>query len=89
MATGSLAVYTKAVVPLNCGANDSNEVLEGIYRMPLPPDAQIERLALEVNGMIQEGAFVARDRAAAIWKGVIHNAAPEKPARPANAPTTE
>lgn len=63
-------------------ANDSNEVLEGIYRMPLPPDAQIERLALEVNGMIQEGAFVARDRAAAIWRGVIHNAAPATPAEP-------
>jgi len=63
-------------------ANDSGEELEGIYRMPLPPDAQIERLALEVNGMIEEGSFVARDRAAAIWKGVIHHAAPQTKAEP-------
>ncbi len=58
-------------------ANDSNDELEGIYRMPLPPDAQIERLALEVNGKLEEGAFVARDRAKAIWGGVIQHAAPQ------------
>jgi hypothetical protein len=56
--------------------NDTADVLEGIYRFPLPPDAQIERLALEVNGKLEDGAFVDRDRAAAIWRGVIHNAAP-------------
>jgi hypothetical protein len=52
-------------------SNESNEVLEGIYRFPLPPDAQIERLALEVDGKFEEGAFVDRDRAAAIWRGAI------------------
>jgi hypothetical protein len=57
--------------------NDSDDELEGIYRMPLPPDARIERLALEVNGKLEEGAFVARDRAKAIWGGVIHHAAPQ------------
>jgi ferric-dicitrate binding protein FerR (iron transport regulator) len=31
-------------------ANDTDDELEGIYRFPLPPGAQIERLALEVDG---------------------------------------
>ena len=57
--------------------NNTNKVLEGIYRFPLPPDAKIERLALEVNGKMEEGAFVDRDRAAAIWRGAIVNAAPQ------------
>lgn len=58
-------------------ANSSTEVLEGIYRFPLPPDAQIERLALEVDGKWEEGAFVDRERASAIWRGSIVNAAPQ------------
>jgi ferric-dicitrate binding protein FerR (iron transport regulator)/tetratricopeptide (TPR) repeat protein len=59
--------------------NDTGEVLEGIYRFPLPPDAKIERLALEVDGKMVEGAFVDRDRAAAIWRGAIVHAAPQAP----------
>jgi hypothetical protein len=58
--------------------NQTDEVLEGIYRFPLPPDAQIERLALDVDGKLEEGAFVDRDRAAAIWRGAIVNAAPKQ-----------
>ena len=58
--------------------NDSPTALEGVYRFPLPPDARIERLALDVNGAMEEGAFVAKDRAARIWKGVIQKAAPRK-----------
>ncbi|HMF41549.1 MAG TPA: VIT domain-containing protein [Polyangia bacterium] len=60
-------------------SNDTGEVLEGIYRFPLPPDAKIERLALEVDGRMVEGAFVDRDRAAAIWRGAIAHAAPQMP----------
>ncbi len=56
--------------------NSSDDVLEGIYRFPIPADAKIERLALEVDGKLAEGAFVDRDRAAAIWRGAIVNAAP-------------
>lgn len=55
-------------------SNTTDDVLEGIFRFPLPPDAQIERLALEVDGVMEEGAFVDRDRAAAIWRGAIVNA---------------
>ncbi len=61
--------------------NDTDDVLEGILRFPLPPDAQIERLALEVDGHWEEGAFVDRERAAAIWRGAIVNAN-RKAARP-------
>ncbi len=59
--------------------NHTDEVLEGIYRFPLPPGAQIERLALEVDGRWEEGAFVDRERAAAIWRGAIVNSAKKKP----------
>lgn len=57
--------------------NDTNEVLEGIFRFPLPADAQIERLALEVDGKLVDGAFADRERAAAIWRGSIVQAAPQ------------
>jgi hypothetical protein len=60
-------------------ANDSDDELEGIFRFPLPPGAQIERLALEVDGKLVDGAFVDRDRGAAIWRGVLQNAAPKAP----------
>jgi tetratricopeptide (TPR) repeat protein/Mg-chelatase subunit ChlD len=53
--------------------NQTDDRLEGILRFPLPPDAQIESLALEVNGHWEEGAFVDRERAAAIWRGAIVN----------------
>ena len=59
--------------------NDTDEELEGIFRFPLPPGAQIEKLALEVDGKLVEGAFVDRDKGAAIWRGVIQNAAPKSP----------
>jgi Mg-chelatase subunit ChlD len=57
--------------------NDTNDVLEGIFRFPLPADAQIERLALEVDGQLVEGAFTDRERASAIWRGGIVQAAPQ------------
>ncbi len=56
--------------------NDSDQTLEGVYRFPLPADAQIARLALDVDGRMEEGSFVERDRAARIWRGVIRNATP-------------
>jgi tetratricopeptide (TPR) repeat protein len=56
--------------------NDSSTALEGVYRFPLPPDARIERLALDVDGKMEEGAFVGKERAAKIWRGVIQKAAP-------------
>lgn len=57
--------------------NTTNDELEGIFRFPLPPGAQIENLSLEVDGKLMEGAFVDRTKGAAIWRGVIQNAQPK------------
>lgn len=59
--------------------NHTDDVLEGIFRFPLPPGAQIEKLELEVEGKLISGAFVDRERAAAIWRGVLINAGGDKP----------
>jgi ferric-dicitrate binding protein FerR (iron transport regulator) len=60
-------------------ANDTDDELEGIYRFPLPPGAQIERLALEVDGKLVDGEFIDKSKASAIWRGAIQNAAPKAP----------
>ena len=56
--------------------NESGDVLEGVYRFPLPADARIASLQLLVEDEWEEGAIVGRDRAQAIWRGVIRNATP-------------
>jgi len=58
--------------------NDTDEELEGIFRFPLPPGAQIEGLTLDVDGKPVQGAFVDRDKGAAIFRGAIQNAAPKQ-----------
>jgi len=57
--------------------NDDSSTLEGVYRFPLPPDARIASLSLEVDGQWEEGAFVAKDRARQIFQGVIRHATPQ------------
>ena len=54
--------------------NDSDQELEGIYRFPMPPGAHIARLGLDIDGRMEEAAFVPRERASRIWRGVIRNA---------------
>jgi tetratricopeptide (TPR) repeat protein len=56
--------------------NDSNATLEGRYQFPLPADAQIDGLALDVKDGFEEGAFVDKVRAQKIWQGVIDRAQP-------------
>ena len=56
--------------------NDSPAQLEGVYQFPLPVDAQIDGLSLDVEGGFVDGAFVDKDRAAKIWRGVIDRARP-------------
>ncbi len=55
-------------------SNDSGDELEGVYRFPLPAGAELENLSLEVDGKWVDGEFVDRDRARAIWRGVIQHA---------------
>jgi ferric-dicitrate binding protein FerR (iron transport regulator)/tetratricopeptide (TPR) repeat protein len=59
--------------------NDSDATLEGRYQFPLPADAQIDGLALDVAGKpgaFEDGAFVDKVRAQKIWAGVIDRARP-------------
>ncbi len=61
--------------------NDSNETLEGVYAFPLPPDAQIDALELDVKdapGGFEQGAFLDKQRAQKIWNGVIEKATQKK-----------
>jgi len=62
--------------------NDSAQQLEGVYQFPLPADAQIDGLSLDVDHGFVDGAFVDKDRANKIWKGVIDRARPIQQARP-------
>jgi len=57
-------------------ANDTNDDLEGIYRFPVPAGALVDRLALEQDGKLEEGAFVEKARAEKILRGAIANATP-------------
>jgi len=61
--------------------NDSAETLEGVYKFPLPADAQVDGLSLDVDGGYVDGAFVDKQRAQKIWQGVIDKAAPVQIAR--------
>jgi ferric-dicitrate binding protein FerR (iron transport regulator)/tetratricopeptide (TPR) repeat protein len=60
--------------------NDSDTTLEGVYQFPLPADAQIDSLSLDMasepTGFIT-GAFLDKERAAKIWRGVIDKATPK------------
>jgi ferric-dicitrate binding protein FerR (iron transport regulator)/tetratricopeptide (TPR) repeat protein len=58
--------------------NDADATLEGVYQFPLPPDARIDALALDVDGQMVDGAFVDKERAQKIWRGVIDKATPKK-----------
>ncbi|MBA3394897.1 MAG: FecR domain-containing protein [Deltaproteobacteria bacterium] len=57
--------------------NDASETLEGVYQFPLPADAQIDSLSLDVEGGFEDGAFIDKERAAKIWRGVIDKATPK------------
>src|SRR5690606_17825454 len=60
--------------------NDSDTQLEGVYQFPLPPDAQIDSLQLDMPdepGGFITGAFIDKERAAKIWRGVIDKATPK------------
>ena len=59
--------------------NTTDQELEGVWRFPMPADARLERLALEVDGRLVEGEFVDASRASGIWRGVLQHAAPGAP----------
>ena len=52
--------------------NPTGQTLEGVYRFPLPADAQISRLSLKVGNKWMEGEFVETKRAEWIWRDIIN-----------------
>ncbi len=51
--------------------NHTDRRLEGTFHFPLPPDASISRLALEVNGKIEEGTCLERERAREVFESIV------------------
>ena len=51
--------------------NHTNRRLEGTFNFPLPSDASISRLALEVNGKIEEGTCLERERAREVFESIV------------------
>jgi Vault protein inter-alpha-trypsin domain/von Willebrand factor type A domain len=51
--------------------NDTDERLEGTFRFPLPTDAIVTGLALEIDGKMVDGAIVERDKARKAYEQVV------------------
>jgi Ca-activated chloride channel family protein len=51
--------------------NHTDRRLEGTFVFPLPSDASISRLALEVNGKMEEGTCLERERARAVFESIV------------------
>jgi hypothetical protein len=51
--------------------NHTDRRLEGTFHFPLPPDASISRLALEVNGKMEEGTCLERERAREVFESIV------------------
>jgi len=51
--------------------NDTARLLEGRLVFPVPPDANVSRLALWVGDKLVEGEMVERPKAAAIFKNIV------------------
>ncbi|HLY75601.1 MAG TPA: VIT domain-containing protein [Planctomycetota bacterium] len=51
--------------------NHTDRRLEGAFTFPLPSDASISRLALEVNGKIEEGTCLERERAREVFESIV------------------
>ncbi|MBL7132742.1 MAG: FecR domain-containing protein [Phycisphaerae bacterium] len=52
--------------------NHTQRRLEGTFYFPLPPDASLSRLAMYVEGKLNEGGMVERDRARAVYESIVY-----------------
>ena len=70
--------------------NQTDQVLEGIFRFPLPPDAQIELVSPRAFKTVRARLFDARDRLVpskddvSIGRGTTLRIAPQEPLEPGN-----
>ena len=82
--TGELAIKTLGVrVDIQDGVarteieevfdNRTDRRLEGTFIFPLPPDASISRLAMEIDGKLMEGEVVERQKARATYEGIVRS----------------
>jgi len=51
--------------------NHTDRRLEGTFVFPLPPDAAITRLAMEIEGKLIEGECVEREKARETYEGIV------------------
>ncbi len=51
--------------------NHTDRRLEGTFYCPLPGDASISRLAMEIDGKLMEGSVVERERAREVYEGIV------------------
>jgi predicted Zn-dependent protease len=51
--------------------NESQDRLEGTFRLPLPPDASLSRLAMYVDGKLMEGGMAERDYARSVYERIV------------------
>jgi ferric-dicitrate binding protein FerR (iron transport regulator) len=52
--------------------NDQPQELEGVYRFAIPPDAALQRLAMYVDGHLEESAVVERMKARRIYEELVY-----------------
>jgi tetratricopeptide (TPR) repeat protein len=52
--------------------NDQPQELEGVYRFAIPPDAALQRLAMYVDGKLEESAVVERMKARRIYEELVY-----------------
>jgi len=53
--------------------NRTDRRLEGTFQFPLPPDASISRLAMEIEGKLMEGEVVERQKARQTYEGIVRS----------------
>ncbi len=53
--------------------NETDARLEGQFRFPLPSDASITRLAMEIDGKLMEGEVVERQKARQTYEGIVRS----------------
>jgi hypothetical protein len=53
--------------------NRTDRRLEGTFQFPLPPDASISRLAMEIDGKLMEGEVVEREKARQTYEGIVRS----------------
>ncbi|HEY5938107.1 MAG TPA: VIT domain-containing protein, partial [Kofleriaceae bacterium] len=52
--------------------NPSPQIMEGMYRFAIPPDASLQRLAMYVDGVLTESAVVERMAARRIYEDIVY-----------------